>query len=533
MTSSRRPQLDVVRNTQDTPDGRSVWVPEGPTLGPGDSDGDAAAVGGEPKAIKVTRKGEAPFFLSVYADQRYFFGRTSEATVVFGDQTISRAHGQLAYRGDGRWVYRDLGSANGSFLSDFPEYDGPVESARRLQAGRDYDVQVGQSVVLGNRAGRITFLRELPVEERTNPKLRRRSEASDKLERALRLNARHTMPVFLLGPKGSGKTHLARKLHEASGQSGPFVLVNCARLPSDVVALHAELLGSRRGAFTGAYVDRRGALHHAHNGTLFLDEVESLPPAAQNFLLDVLEGTGNFAPLGAPADLEVPRPQFRLVCASKVALDHSPLRPDLRDRIAMGSVILLPTLEERREDIPELVERFCEHLRRERALDVQFDPIALSFLQERPWPGHVRELEGVVKVVAELEAARAVVDQSVPNEPLGSGPRRPTEDHPKLVDAPQRVIISLHAVRELLEARDAAYGRAAAPEQAAAEARQPSGVFRKRAEDLSRQDIVRALGEAGGNRSQAARALGIAYNTFKKRQKEFGVPDDADPNDGA
>ena len=142
------------------------------------------------------------------------------------------------------------------------------------------------------------------------------SPETARLERAINVCARHQLPVFLLGPSGTGKTHVARFIHEASRRKGQFILVNCGRLPTDPVQLQSELLGHARGAFTGATADRIGKFHAADGGTLFLDEVEYLPRAAQDFLIDLLDGSGSFAPLGAPATRHWSRPEMRLIPGS-------------------------------------------------------------------------------------------------------------------------------------------------------------------------------------------------------------------------
>src|SRR5262249_33489865 len=135
-------------------------------------------------------------------------------------------------------------------------------------------------------------------------------------------------------------------------------------------------------------------------GTLFLDEVESLRPEAQVFLLDLLEGKGDLTPLGAPPSKSFPRPAFRLISASKQRLEESPLRKDLAQRLAAGDIILLPTLEQRREDIPLFVARFIADLAHEAQLEIILAPTVSDFLAQCDWPGQVRELQATIRTVA-------------------------------------------------------------------------------------------------------------------------------------
>jgi DNA-binding NtrC family response regulator len=209
--------------------------------------------------------------------------------------------------------------------------------------------------------------------------------------------ARSTIPVLLVGPTGSGKELLAQHLHAQSGRPGELVDVNCGALPRDMI--ESLLFGHRKGAFTGATETTQGHISRAHLGTLFLDELTSLPPEGQAKLLRVLE-TGDVQPLG---DSRKHRSDFRIIGAVQEDVDlrvsNGLLRRDLFYRIA-GVRLTLPPLCERREDIPLLASHFA--LSHERTITQD----ALVLLGAQPWPGNVRELRGVTE--------RAVV--------LGEGP---------------------------------------------------------------------------------------------------------------
>ena len=153
-----------------------------------------------------------------------------------------------------------------------------------------------------------------------------------------------------------------------------------------------------KDAFTGADHSRVGLLFQAHQGTLFLDEMESLPKPAQDFLISLLDDKGQLRPLGATA---VPaRPDVRIISASKQTLRHSELRNDLGWRLVLNENITLPRLRERRDDISGLVRKFTTD-------DVAFSAEALRVLTAAPWPGEVRELKGASVAHSSPECRRA------------------------------------------------------------------------------------------------------------------------------
>jgi len=411
--------------------------------------------------------------------------------VVFPSDAVSRLHAQLQFDNE-KWIFRDLNSRNGSFLTS-SALDGtePRLKARVIGENVDHPVAVGETILLGNGESRLTFLAAAP--EVLSSMTDGTSAATHRLERAISVCAEHRLPVFLLGPSGSGKTHVARAIHERARTDGNFVLLNCGRLPHDPAQLASELLGHVKGSFTGAIGDRIGKLWSADGGTLFLDEVESLGPAAQDFLLDVLEGSGNFSPYGAPHEARRLPPRFRLVSASKAPLRQSSLRPDLCQRLAGGDIIVLPTLHERTDDIPSLVDAFLEQLRIEQRLDAALSPDARKLLQSVPWPGEIRELQSTVKVVVSREHARNQLDGV----------------------APGRIVVGVTAFRDYLTERAAGFGS-----QTARREREPKTQQRKRPADLTIDELRHALELHGGNKTRAAASLGIAVNTLKTRLKE-------------
>lgn len=501
--------VDGVRGIPSLDRTEVIPLPQAESLVPGRSEGRSrrapseeaphAGAGPEPKALRIVREGSEDLVVPLYSDRSYVFGRAPQCNVVFPHDAVSRQHGRLSVREDGRWVYRDLGSRNGTFLVHGPVAgsEDPRAGALRLNPGRDHALIGGDTLLLGNGRSCLVLLDELPaglVAGGQRPGAH--SRASRELEAAVEVCAHHRLPVFLIGASGSGKTHVARRIHERSRMQGSFIIINCGRLPTDPSQLTSELLGHVKGAYTGANLDRLGKLRAADGGTLFLDEVEFLPRVAQDFLIDVLDGTGSFTPLGAPPDDRAPPPHFRLIAASKRPLAQSGLRPDLCLRLTAADIIPLPTLEERREDIPALVEEFLHQLRLEQAIRAELTPDAIALLQQRRWPGQIRELESTVKVVVAREHAHLRID-GIDGE----------ED--------RDLIIGADAVRAHLEKRQLGFDGHPDDSPVGEPAELSASAARKRPADLSAQDIAQALERHGGNKTRAAKELGIAVNTLK------------------
>lgn len=443
------------------------------------------------RAIRVERTGLPPLVLTLYPDVEYLFGRSSGSSVVFEDDAVSRQHGRLWCDSLMRWVFRDLSSSNGSMVRR-----KGAGALVEVKGATPLELRVGDELWLGTERSRVVMLAAAQEARRDESP---QSEAARALERAVEIAARHEGAVVLLGPSGSGKTFTARRIHERSGRTGPIVSVNCAGLSTDASALRSELLGHLPGAFTGATSRRIGKLWAADGGTLFLDEVESLPREAQSVLLDVLERTGSFAPLGASGDAQPEPPRFRLISASKVPLLQTSLRRDLVERL-LGDAIALPTLDERKEDLPGLVERFLAELRDRQNVDAEVTPEAMALLQGRSWPGQVRELRRVIEVTANRLAA---------------------ERKARGLDA-ERLVVSADALAEHLAGQARVLGdeppTAVAPHPIDAPPTTPQQ-RRLHPQDIT-PELARVTLEAhGGNKTHAAQALGVALNTFKKKLK--------------
>ena len=225
--------------------------------------------------------------------------------------------------------------------------------------------------------------------------------------------------VCLAGPSGSGKELIARAIHRASRRAqSAFVAVNCAAIPEGL--LESELFGHRRGAFTGATADRKGLFQAAEGGTLFLDEIGDMPLALQVKLLRALEERV-IRPVGANESLPV---DVRIVCATHRRLEDrvaaGEFREDLFYRLNVVKLVL-PALEDRREDVPLLANHFLARLaERYGRPRLAFSPDALEALVVAPWPGNVRQLLNAVEQTVAL-ATTDVIPASLVRQAIDAG----------------------------------------------------------------------------------------------------------------
>jgi DNA-binding NtrC family response regulator len=304
------------------------------------------------------------------------------------------------------------------------------------------------------------------------------------IERA-RVAALHPFPVLLGGETGTGKELFARALHEASSRRGkPLVVVNCGALPPQLV--EATLFGWRRGAFTGATETRPGAFEEADGGTLFLDEVGELPLPAQTAMLRALQ-EGEVQRVGEVKPRKV---DVRVVAATHRDLladvSAGRFREDLFYRLAILA-LKIPALRDRGDDVALLAEHFLARLGQAHGRHKKLSPDARKLLLAHPWPGNVRELQATVQ--------RAWV--------WSPGQR---------IDA--------------ADVADALLGGAAPSPEESARARPHEDGFDLRAalDAVARDHLTRAMKEAGGNKTRAAKILGLpSYQTLTNWLARYGV----------
>ncbi|MFW9598204.1 MAG: sigma-54-dependent transcriptional regulator [Paludibacter sp.] len=222
------------------------------------------------------------------------------------------------------------------------------------------------------------------------------SPAIEKLRLMIEKVAPTDARVLITGENGSGKEVVARLLYEQSGRSAaPFVEVNCAAIPSELI--ESELFGHEKGAFTSAIKQRIGKFEQADGGTIFLDEIGDMSLSAQTKVLRVLQ-ENELTRVGSDKSIKV---NVRVLAATnknlKNEIEAGNFREDLYHRLSVIP-IHVPSLDERKEDIPLLVEHFCDIICAENGTQLrQFSAEALEMLQKRSWTGNIRELRNVVE----------------------------------------------------------------------------------------------------------------------------------------
>ncbi|MFZ0861917.1 MAG: sigma-54 dependent transcriptional regulator [Candidatus Sulfotelmatobacter sp.] len=288
--------------------------------------------------------------------------------------------------------------------------------------------------------------------------------------------------VLLGGESGVGKDLIARAIHEKSRRaSGPFLKINSSAIPENL--LESELFGFEKGAFTGAVASKPGKFELADKGTLFLDEIGDVPPATQVKLLRVLQER-EFERLGGTRTVKV---DVRLIAATnkdlRQALEQGTFREDLYYRLNVVPIDIAP-LRERTEDIPDLVNLFISRFTGESDKPVEgITREAMQILVNYHWPGNVRELQNIVERACAL-AKGAVLDPSDIHLDV-----RPA----KAANGPGGFL--------------------------------PDGMTLEQWED---EMVQEALRRANGNKSQAARLLGLSRNALRYRLSKIGITDEAD-----
>jgi len=288
--------------------------------------------------------------------------------------------------------------------------------------------------------------------------------------------------VLLGGESGVGKDLIARAIHEKSRRaSGPFLKINSTAIPENL--LESELFGFEKGAFTGAVASKPGKFELADKGTLFLDEIGDVPPVTQVKLLRVLQER-EFERLGGTRTVKV---DVRLIAATnkdlREALEQGTFREDLYYRLNVVPIDIAP-LRERKQDIPDLVNLFVSRFTGESGKPVEgITPEAMRILVNYHWPGNVRELQNIVERACAL-AKGNVLDPS-----------------------------DIHLDTRAAKASNGFVGFL------------PDGMTLEQWED---EMVQEALRRANGNKSQAARLLGLSRNALRYRLSKIGIADEGE-----
>src|SRR6516225_257292 len=297
--------------------------------------------------------------------------------------------------------------------------------------------------------------------------------------------APQTSRVLITGESGTGKELVARAIHENSARSqAPFITINCGAFPETL--LESELFGYMKGSFTGANENRQGLFQAAHGGTLFLDEIGNMNLAMQVKLYRVLQ-EGKVRPLGSTEEIDV---DVRVIAATNRDLEKAIASGEFREDLFYRLSVIplhLPSLRERREDIPLLARHFLESFRKSMEKPIEaISPPAMRRLETYDWPGNVRELENTIERAVALE----------------SGSEISTTVFPDRISGASVVAVSL-------------------PGESAAFAFPAEGIdFDGVMAETEKRYLRAALDKADGVRTHAAELLKISYRSFRHLAKK-------------
>jgi len=451
-----------------------------------DTDGAAPAdFSGVARAYVIVRSSEKPQVTEVPARGEVVIGRGTDATLQIDDARVSRRHARIHWSGSALMI-EDLGSRNGTTVNA-DTLHGSAQPAR-----------AGDSIRIAGREMTVAILAPVSARSTTEPPPSTVPPGGDKdaaegvvvadpsmgrvfgfAQRVARTNT----TVLILGETGTGKEVIAQQIHAWSSRAGKrFIRVNCAALPEPLV--ESELFGHERGAFTGAEKRKVGFIEAAHEGTLFLDEIGELSMAVQAKLLSMLE---NRAVVRLGSTVETPV-DVRVIAATHRDLTkqvaEGRFREDLYYRVGVA-VIRVPPLRQRSSEIPLLARLFARRFGQQLGWpEPMIMAEASAALVAHGWPGNVRELRNAIE-----HAMLLTEDGMIRREHL-----------PETVTVPG-------------SSPQAASDRATA---------RTKGVKTALAE-LERAAIEDALRAEGGNRTRAARVLGISLRSLLYKIEKYGV----------
>jgi two-component system nitrogen regulation response regulator GlnG len=324
--------------------------------------------------------------------------------------------------------------------------------------------------------------------------------------RAIGRLARSKITVLINGESGTGKELVAHALHRHSPRAGgPFIALNMAAIPREL--LESELFGHERGAFTGAQSRRVGRFEQAAGGTLFLDEIGDMPSELQTRLLRVL-ADGQYYRVGGHTALQA---DVRIIAATHQNLEQlvrdGRFREDLFHRLNVIRVHI-PSLRERREDIPLLMQYFLKQASRDLGVECKtLLPETIVALQRLDWPGNVRQLENTARWLTVMASGQQVHVDDLPPELLAAPPSKPPAS-----GGDWRNDLRTWARESLAQGRER--------------------ILEEALPALETILIEVALAHTGGRRQDAAKLLGWGRNTLTRKIKELGLEDDLEKEVG-
>ncbi|MFM2480696.1 nitrogen regulation protein NR(I) [Celerinatantimonas sp. YJH-8] len=386
-------------------------------------------------------------------------------------------------------AHSDLDSAVNAYQSGAFEY-----------LPKPFDID--EAVALTERA--VNFIREQKrnhhrtLHDEQAPEMIGEAPAMQEVFRAIGRLSRSSISVLINGQSGTGKELVAHALHRHSPRANlPFIALNMAAIPHDLI--ESELFGHEKGAFTGANNIRHGRFEQANGGTLFLDEIGDMPLDIQTRLLRVL-ADGQFYRVGGHSPVQV---DVRIIAATHQDLEKKvadgEFREDLFHRLNVIR-IQLPSLHDRREDIPALAHHFLRRAAEELNVEPkQLHPDTQKFMTHLPWQGNVRQLENVCRWLTVMASGQEILVSDLPAELT----QRQQKNDPVVADGDWRILLQNWVETQLLAGS--------------------SDILAQAVPDFERILLTTALKHTHGHKQEAARLLGWGRNTLTRKLKELNI----------
>ena len=396
--------------------------------------------------------------------EKLTFGKTDDNDLVLTDEFVSRHHGEIYFR-NGEFFIRDLGSKNGIFINGKRVKGSVLAPGSRIDIGK-----ISIDFILSQDKGMLSDEKVDRLGEIVG-----KSQKIQSLYTLCKKAASCDATVLINGETGTGKELIAKTIHSLSSRSGEsFVTIDCGSIPKELI--ESELFGHEKGAFTGAQNQRKGAFERGNKGTVFLDEIGELPKEMQPKLLRILEER-EFKRVGGDAHIST---DFRVIAATNRELNLEVSKGNFREDLFFRLYVIpvsLPTLKERKSDIPLLVNHFLSINTSSsgNTSQMSISDDALKKMADYSWPGNVREL-------------RNVIDRAIVN----SDGSTITADDIQFIPTMQNTTGPAPALSGSLE-------------------------------DIEKQTIINALKAQGGNKKATAKVLGIAYSTMCEKVKKYQI----------